>query len=93
MVDLQIRERNRILAMSKEESRRENVLHTLQAKLQEIESDHYTWMAQHASASEAELKHQQEMMLQEKRHLKELHRIEEEISKQRIHALEVSGTG
>lgn len=45
------------------------------------------WMNRHKSASEAELRHQTEMMVRERAHLAELQRIEEEISRQRLATL------
>jgi hypothetical protein len=63
------------------------VLTALQAKLQEVEGDHATWMNRHKSASEGELKHQSEMMVREREHLGDLQRIEEEISRHRLTTL------
>lgn len=45
------------------------------------------WMNKHKSASDAELKHQTEMMVREREHLAELQRLEEEISRQRLATL------
>ena len=45
------------------------------------------WMNKHKSASDAELRHQTEMMVREREHLAELQRLEEEISRQRLATL------
>lgn len=76
-----------MLSMGREVARREGVLTMLERKLQEIEQDHQVWMQKHETASEAEMLHQKEMMEKEKAHLRELHRIEEEISLSRIKSL------
>lgn len=87
ILDQQIKERNRVLALGQEVARKEGVLQMLEKKLQEIESDHAVWMNRHLTASDAELRHQKEMMAKEKAHLRELQRIEEEISLNRIKGL------
>jgi hypothetical protein len=87
MFDLQIKERERVMALTQEVSRREGVLRALEKKLLDAEADHRRWIEQHTAASEQEMKYQQSLMIQEKLHLRELHRIEEEISMQRIKAL------
>eukprot|EP01038_Epipyxis_sp_PR26KG_P005019 gene5019-7007_t len=86
--NMHIQERRRAIALSEEISHREEVLKQLELKLTEIESDHAAWMSRHQKATEAELKYQQSIMNQEKQHLRELVRIEEEISSQRIAALD-----
>jgi hypothetical protein len=53
----------------------------------QVESDHTSWMNKHKNASDAELRHQTEMMVREREHLAELQRIEEEISRQRLATL------
>jgi hypothetical protein len=63
-----------------------NVLLTLPIAHQ-VESDHAAWMNKHKSASDAELRHQADMMARERTHLAELQRIEEEISRQRLATL------
>ena len=86
-MNLQIRERNKILALSKEISRKESVLNSLQAALEQVQLDHHQWMTKHKHASDAELRHQYDMMEREKRHLSDLLKIEEEISTQRLNTL------
>jgi hypothetical protein len=87
LMNLQIRERNKILALSKEISRKESVLNSLQAALEQVQLDHHQWMTKHKHASDAELRHQYDMMEREKRHLSDLLKIEEEISTQRLNTL------
>lgn len=53
----------------------------------QVENDHMGWMNKHKSASDAEQKHQTEMMIREREHLAELQRLEEEISRQRLATL------
>lgn len=88
IVDIQIRERNRVLALSKEVSRKEGVLKTLEEKINSLEADHVGWMTRHLNANESESRIRHEMMEKETQHLRELQRVEEEISSQRIRHLD-----
>lgn len=88
MLDIQIRERNKVLLLSKEVQRRESTLQALEAKIEAIERDHDTWMVTHTHATRAEFEHHRAMMDQEKQYYRELQRIEEEISGQRLRALD-----
>ena len=63
IIDLQIQERSKVLAMEREITRRESSLKALQLKLAETEDEHSKWMAAHARGSEAELKYRKEMMV------------------------------
>lgn len=53
----------------------------------QVETEHAAWMNRHKTASDAELRHQTEMMAREREHLAELQHIEEEISRQRLATL------
>lgn len=86
--DVQIRERNRVMSLSKEVQRRENVLKKLERKISDTNAEHSNFMKKHAHLSTYEINHRREMMEQEKSYLYELQRIEEEISLQRIRALD-----
>ena len=88
ILDIQIRERNKVLLLSKEVTRRESTLKLLEKKIEDIEKDHETWMVTHENATRTEFQHHRSMMEQEKQYYRELQRIEEEISGQRIRALD-----
>ncbi len=89
LIDMQIKERNKVLALQKEMKRKEVVLKELENKVQSIENEHQVWMTRHRHQSELIHKQRQQSMDFEKKYLQELTRIEEEISSQRIRAMEV----
>jgi hypothetical protein len=88
VLDIQIRERNKVLMLSKEVSRRESSLQALEKKIEEIEKEHATWMLTHEHATKSEFAHHRLLMEQETQYYRELQRIEEDIVCQRIRALE-----
>jgi hypothetical protein len=57
-----------------------------------MEDEHGQWMTRHQAATDAEVMHRKALMEQERKHLLELQSIEQEISKQRIQALNVLET-
>lgn len=87
LVDWQLKEREHAIAMHNEVARREDVLYQLERKIAQIDEDHAHWIAKHEAATQAEIEHKQSIMEKEKMHMRDLQRIEEEISKQRIEAL------
>lgn len=69
--------------------RKEDVLAALQKKIDDLEKDHYNWTVKHATFSQQELSLAKAMKEKEKQHLNELLLVEEDISRQRLRALEV----
>lgn len=87
LVDWQLRDRDHAMALHNEISRREDVLHQLERKITQIDDDNKLWMLKHEAATEAEVRHKRMVVENEKNHMKELQRIEEEISQQRMKTL------
>lgn len=89
LVDWELKKRDKALALQQEVERREDVLITLQAKINKMENEHHEWMARHQAATDAEVMHRKQLMEAERKHLLELQAIEQEISRQRVVSLGV----
>ena len=63
IVDLEVEERKKVLALEKELVRRESSLNGLQKQLQEVEDEHGRWMSAHSRGMEAELQHRRDLMV------------------------------
>jgi hypothetical protein len=63
IVDLQLKERSKVLAMERELIRRESSLQQLQTKVREADDEHTAWMQAHARGSEADAKYRKEIMV------------------------------
>lgn len=63
IIDLQLKERNKVLAMERELVRRESSLLQLQAKVKGADDEHNAWMQAHARGSEADAKYRKEIMV------------------------------
>jgi hypothetical protein len=90
LVDWQLKDRERAMALNTEISSRQEVLEDLSEKVAKSQADHQVWMMQHESAAATEMAHRQQVMIKEKERLRQLQDIEEKISKQRIDALTVA---
>jgi len=87
LVDWQLKDRERAMALSAEKSHRESVLVDLENKIKKLESSHAEWMLKHQTATAAEVNHRTVVMEEEKKHLAELLTLEESISKQKVTSL------
>jgi hypothetical protein len=84
MVDWQLRGREKAMSIRNELERRDDVLHILERKIEQIETESKQWFAKHEAATNSEVKYKRLMLEKEKSHMRELQQIEEEISKQRM---------
>jgi hypothetical protein len=89
LVDWQLKDRERAMALSSEKSHRESILVELENKIKRLETSHAEWMLKHQSATAAEVNHRSAVMEEEKKHLDELLTIEEAISKAKVASLSV----
>lgn len=88
-LESQLRERSHTSALTKELRRKEGMLRALSTKTIEVQAEHDSWMARYGNASDSEAKRRIATMEAEKVHMKELLRMEEAISSQRVDALVV----
>lgn len=87
MVDWQLRGREKAMSIRNELERRDDVLHIIERKIEQIETESKQWFAKHEAATNSEVRHKRMMLEKEKSHMRELQQIEEEISKQRMISL------
>ena len=89
VLDWQLRERSHENALHAELHRKEHLLRALTVKTAEVKAEHEAWMSRHGHAADAESRRKVETMAKEVLHMRELLKMEEAISTQRVEALTV----
>jgi hypothetical protein len=87
VLDWQLRERAHENSLNRELHRKENILRALTNKTAEVRAEHENWMSRHGHAADAEARRRVATMEAEIAHMKELLKMEELISTQRVEAL------
>lgn len=83
LVNWQLDQRDKAMSLNNEAQRRDDVMKTLERKLEQLNDDNRRWIDRHENATQAEMKSRNNLLSKEKEHLLDLVRIEEDISKQR----------
>lgn len=89
VLDWQLRERSHENSLHAELHRKEHLLRALTVKTAEVKAEHEAWMSRHGHAADAESRRKVETMAKEVIHMRELLKMEEAISTQRVEALTV----
>ena len=73
--------------MDKELKRRQHVLDKLYKEASDLEADHSKWMHINMNKKDTEMQNRLKIMEKEKEHMRNVQRIEEEISRQRVESM------
>ncbi len=83
LVNWQLDQRDKAMSLNNEAQRRDDVMKTLERKLEQLNDDNRRWIDRHENATQTEMKLRNNLLSKEKEHLLDLVRIEEDISQQR----------
>lgn len=84
IVDWQIEQREKAIALTVEGERRQDVLRQLEMKVVQVEAEHDRWVRRHEAAADANQRHKQSIMVKEKEDLERARRDQEDLTAQRL---------
>ena len=84
LVEYTLKDKARSQNLNREIRQREQVLKDMEKNVKSVDASHQEWMVRHQSVTATEIQHRVQVMEEEKKHMRDLLKTEEAISKAKI---------